>query len=213
MPAEKTLPVLSLLRRGHGVLVHRRRVRVLAALLGSWIPPNSRVLDIGCGDGAIGRLIAEHRPDIAIQGAEFSARPGCRIPCSAFDGSALPFAPGTFDVCLLTDVLHHTPDVRALLREAARASRRYVLVKDHARESAMDGIILRLMDWVGNRPHGVRLPYNYQSRAQWQEHFAACALREVNCTSRIPLYPPPFSWIFGRGLHFVALLEKLPAAP
>jgi SAM-dependent methyltransferase len=209
MASGQTQPFLSFLGRWHGLLVHQRRVRVLAGLLGSWIPASSRVLDIGCGDGAIGRLIAEGHPGVSVQGVEFSARSGCRIPCSAFDGSTLPFTADSFDVCMLTDVLHHTTDLRALLREAARASRRYVLIKDHARENALDGITLRVMDWVGNRPHGVQLTYGYQSRAQWQEHFAACGLREVDFTSCVPLYTVPFSWVFGRKLHFVSLLEKI----
>jgi hypothetical protein len=31
----------------------------------------------------------------------------------------------------------------------------------------------------------------------------------VNVTQKIPIYPAPFSWVFGRNLHFIALLRKL----
>jgi len=206
-PANPSSP-LTQIGRWHDVLVHQRRVRVLARMLAAWIPPSSKVLDIGCGDGTVGSLIAGFSPGISIEGVEVAARPSCRIPCREFDGSSLPCADGAFDLCVLVDVLHHTADVRSLLREAARASRRHVLIKDHLDENGLDRATLRLMDWVGNRPHGVVLPYNYQSRAEWQSHFAACGLREVNSTSNIPLYPAPFSWVFGRKLHFIALLEK-----
>ena len=64
------------------------------------------------------------------------------------------------------------------------------------------------MDWVGNRPHGVVLTYNYQSRNEWADHFSKCGLKEVNWTTQVPLYPPPFSLLVGRGLHFVSLLKK-----
>jgi hypothetical protein len=95
-----------------------------------------------------------------------------------------------------------------LLREAARVSNSLVLLKDHLGENFLDDATLRLMDWVGNRPHGVVLTYNYQSRKQWAEHFSNCGLTEVSWTTKVPLYPGPFSLVVGRGLHFVSLLKK-----
>jgi len=69
-------------------------------------------------------------------------------------------------------------------------------------------VTLRFMDWVGNRPHGVVLTYNYQSRRQWAEYFSRCGLAETTWTTRVPLYPLPVSLVAGRGLHFVSLLRK-----
>lgn len=170
------------------------------------------MLDVGCGDGTIGNLIKEQRPDLSIEGVEFAVRPVCRIPCRAFNGAQLPYPDGTFDGCLFVDVLHHADDVTILLREAARVSRSFVLVKDHLSEDAIDDVTLRFMDWVGNRPHGVRLPYNYQNRQAWIKHFADCELVESTWTTTIPLYPAPFSFVLGRGLHFIALLRKISEA-
>ncbi len=177
-------------------------------MLASQIPPRAAVLDIGCGDGTIGSLIAKLRPDVSIQGLEFLVRPECKIACRAFDGSSLPFPDGSFDVCLFVDVLHHTQDPAILLHEAVRVSRSFVLLKDHLDENIFDRMTLRFMDWVGNRPHGVVLTYNYQSRAKWEEHFSRCGLAETNWTTRVPLYPAPVSLLAGRGLHFVSLLKK-----
>jgi SAM-dependent methyltransferase len=200
---------LSWIARSHRALVFGRRARVLADALAPLIPAEVRsVLDIGCGDGTIAGLLAEHRPDLAIEGVEVIPRPSCRIPCRAFDGAQLPFPDRSFDVCLFVDVLHHTTDVTQLLREAARVSRSHVVLKDHLSESSFDDAILRGMDWVGNRPHGVTLTYNYQSFHQWQQHFAACGLRATQISTALPLYPFPFSQLFGRKLHFVAQLTK-----
>jgi hypothetical protein len=66
------------------------------------------------------------------------------------------------------------------------------------------------MDWIGNRPHGVVLPNNYQSRSQWDIYFADAHLSLRAWEDQVPLYPFPFSTIFGGKLHFVALLEKIP---
>lgn len=199
---------LTWISRFHHALVSPRRTRVLAHLLGARIPHGACVLDIGCGDGTVGSLIANVRPDLSIQGVEYVVRPNCKIACHPFDGSALPFPHGSFDVCLFVDVLHHTRDPIVLLREATRVTRSFLLLKDHLDENFLDDITLRFMDWVGNRPHGVPLTYNYQSRKQWAKYFSQCGLNEEGWTSNVPLYPWPFNLVVGRRLHFVALLRK-----
>ncbi len=207
-PLQSSL-LLNAVKYAHGAMVHHRRVRVLAQALAAQIPPNASVLDIGCGDGTLASLIAQQRPDISIKGVEVLPRPGCIIECHPFDGNTLPFPDNSVDVCMLVDVLHHTTDVRVLLNEAARVARSNVLLKDHLSENALDHATLRFMDWVGNCPHGVILPYNYQSRAQWHAHFAAANLAPVTFTTAIPLYPAPASLIVGRNLHFIAALQKM----
>ena len=57
------------------------------------------------------------------------------------------------------------------------------------------------MDWVGNAPHGVVLPYNYFSKQQWDEHFQRAGLKEKYFNKDVPLYPAPLSVIFARQLH------------
>ena len=200
---------LSWIARSHRALVFGRRARVLASALAPLIPAEAHtVLDIGCGDGTISSLLARRRPELAFEGVEVIPRPSCQIPCRAFDGAQLPFPDQSFDVCLFVDVLHHTADVTQLLREAARVTRSCVILKDHLSESSFDHATLRAMDWVGNRPHGVTLTYNYQSRSQWKQHFASCGLQATQLSTDLPLYPFPFSQLFGRNLHFVAQLTK-----
>lgn len=200
----------SWIRQWHRAFVHLRRTRVLAELFSVRIPSGASVLDIGCGDGVIDHRIAQARPDLSIQGVEYLVRPSCMIPCHPFDGSTLPFPDASFDVCLFIDVLHHTDHPLTLLREAARVARSAVLLKDHIDENWLDHLTLRFMDWVGNRPHGVALTYNYQSRKQWIDLLSQCKLKEESWTTDLPLYPWPFRLALGRGLHFVAVLKKSP---
>ena len=63
------------------------------------------------------------------------------------------------------------------------------------------------MDWIGNAPHGVRLPYNYLSLEKWQDIFVEANLEVEVFSKNIPLYPAPFSYVFGRGLHFIAVMR------
>src|SRR5271154_3073794 len=157
------LPGIEKLGKLHGRFVHQRRIAVLADRLAARLSPGCRLLDVGCGDGRLAALLREKTPGLVAQGVDILPRPGCAIDCQAFDGVHLPFSEDSFDVCLFVDVLHHALDPSAILRDACRVSRQFILIKDHLAETQLDHWTLRLMDWVGNRPHGVVLPYSYLS--------------------------------------------------
>jgi SAM-dependent methyltransferase len=194
----------------HSRLVLNRRVSVLAGHLAEFLPANARVLDIGCGDGMIDRLMLAERPDATIEGIDVLVQPETQIPVQAFDGSTIPCGDHSFDVALFVDVLHHTKDPLALLTEAVRVSPR-IVIKDHFRDGLFAGMALRFMDWVGNAHRGVALPYNYWTRRQWLEAFDMLGLHLETLRESLGLYPVPASWLFERGLHFIACLGRGPA--
>jgi hypothetical protein len=66
---------------------------------------------------------------------------------------------------------------------------------------------LRFMDYVGNSRHRVALPYNYLSKAEWNELHLLLDLKIAAQVNELGLYPRPFDFVFGAGLHFVALLH------
>lgn len=197
---------MSFFGRLHGAYVHTRRVRVLSQHLARFFPRNASVLDVGCGDGQLAARLIALRPDLTIHGLDVLARPRSAIPVRLFDGAEIPYERASVDVVLMVDVLHHTDDPTVLLREAARVARSAVLVKDHLREGLGARVTLRAMDWVGNARHGVRLPYNYWSRAQWASAFDKLGLVVERWESALGLYPKPAGWLFDRSLHFVGLL-------
>jgi SAM-dependent methyltransferase len=197
---------MSLLGRLHGGFVHTRRVTVLARHLARLLPPDAHVLDVGCGDGILAARLRELRPDIRIEGVDVLVRPHTAIPVRPFDGVRIPYGDRSIDVVLMVDVLHHTDDPTVLLRESARVARLEVLIKDHLREGFAARLTLRGMDWVGNARHGVRLPYTYLSRAEWDRAFDQSRLVVRRWESALHLYPRPASWVFDRSLHFIAAL-------
>lgn len=198
---------MSLLGDLHGEVVFQRRVRVLSAALSDLIPDAATVLDVGCGDGLIDRLIGERRPDLTISGVDVMVRPATHIPVEPFDGQTLPLGDGSLDVVMLVDVLHHADDPERLLGEALRVARAAVVVKDHTLDGVLAGPTLRFMDWVGNAPHGVALPYNYWPERRWREAFARLGVEPTVWIGRLKLYPPPASWLFDRSLQFIARLD------
>lgn len=198
---------MSLIGKVHARAVFGRRVRVLAEMLTALVPEGPlSLLDVGCGDGLITSRIAAARTDLTAEGIDVFVRPQTHIPVTAFDGHTLPFADRSIDVVQFVDVLHHTDDPMILLREAVRVARRAILIKDHCRDGFLAGPTLRFMDWVGNAPHGVRLPYNYWPEARWRQAFAELGTPIEEWIRRVPLYPWPASMLFQRGLHFIARL-------
>jgi len=197
---------MSLIESVHGGYVHERRISILSEWYSKLIPSNSSVLDVGCGDGRLARLIADKRPDISIQGIDVLRRGDAAIPIEAFDGKSIPYGEGSFDVVMFVDVLHHTNDPMILLHEAVRVARQAILVKDHLLEGAFAYSTLRFMDWVGNARHGVALPYHYWTSTQWERAFGNLGLVIQYWGSDLKLYPFPFDLVFERSLHFVALL-------
>lgn len=192
--------------QAHEKLVFNRRVRVLVDHIGALVPADAQMLDVGTGDGQIARMIGQQQAGTQVQGIDIMLRETTHIPVTLFDGATIPFADNSVDVVTFVDVLHHTDDPQRLISEAARVARSAVIIKDHLSETALDHATLRLMDWVGNAPHGVVLPYNYAPRADWDRWFDAAGLRVDRFDTAIPLYPAPASFVFGRKLHFIARL-------
>jgi hypothetical protein len=86
-------------------------------------------------------------------------------------------------------------------------SRRWLIVKDHVLSGLAAASRLRFMDYIGNAHHAVALPYNYLSAEEWNEVRQVLHIRVTEEVKELGLYPPPIDYVFGAGLHFVALWE------
>jgi len=190
------------------MFVFRRRVKVLSAELLCMISPGIKsILDIGCGDGTISKLIQDHNPLLNISGIDIMQRQDSLIPVELYDGKHIPYGDKSFDCCMFVDVLHHLNEQKEMLSECKRVSRRYILIKDHQYKTVVDFKLLKFMDQVGNKPYGVGLTYNYLKEVEWEMIFKESGLKLLHKKTAIPIYPFPFSMLFGRRLHFVCLLE------
>jgi SAM-dependent methyltransferase len=94
----------------------------------------ARVLEVGCGTGAISRRLAQVAGVAEVVGVDPStglldrARTlAAQVPHLSFreaDGRELPFEEGTFDVVVAHTVVSHVPEPERLVGEAARVVRR-----------------------------------------------------------------------------------------
>lgn len=135
---EVVVPVGAAVRRALGrfepVVIEAYRgmfldVNCVATTVLSVAPQAKRVLEIGCGDGAMAAALRRVRPDVELVGLD----PGMAEPGRMFEGNRagvtfraisttrlLAEEPARFDLVLLCDVLHHVAESgRAqVLREA-----------------------------------------------------------------------------------------------
>ncbi len=109
---------------------YRRRVRTVL----EWLEPAAGdvILDAGCGRGfypafvraVSGARIVGCELELAHLAVARRALRGARdIHLVRADLGALPFAPGSFDSAILSEVLEHVPDDVAVLRQLAAAVR------------------------------------------------------------------------------------------
>ena len=191
----------------HDAAIFQRRVRVLSQCLAAEFGASGSVLDLGCGDGSLACAIMARTPGLRFRGIDVLIRPRTAIPVELFDGVTIPAADQSYDWVTIVDVLHHTDNPGRLVSEAARVARKGVVIKDHLREGFAARETLRLMDWVGNKGHDVRLPYNYLSRKEWDALFRKVGVAPLTWRTSLSLYPFPATLLFDRGLHFIATLR------
>lgn len=199
----------SLVQPLHQGMIADRRTRVISSWIAELLPSESLTgLDVGCGDGAITACVQQLRSDVVFKGVDVLVREQTSIPVTEFDGVTLPFSNDSFDFCLLIDVIHHTNEQQELIRECLRVSKKFVIVKDHLCNTGFDQVRLKFMDWVGNKSHGVHLPYNYLSSNGWRQLYEQSGAKPEKTFDKLALYPAFASWLFDGTLHFISKIVK-----
>jgi methionine biosynthesis protein MetW len=103
--------------------------RDLHAVIAQLVPPGSRVLDLGCGDGSLLAHLRDHRQctgyGIEIDDAQVlqCAKRGVNVIQLNLEEGLNLFEDNSFDVVLQLDTLQHLRNTEAMLRETARVGR------------------------------------------------------------------------------------------
>jgi len=98
---------------------------------GAPLAPGTRLLEVGCGVGAVLAVLGREYPGVRLSGVDIEqrqldfarghlARAGVEATLTRADALALPFADESFDHVWMMWFLEHVPDPPAALREARR---------------------------------------------------------------------------------------------
>lgn len=188
--------------------VYESRLRALVEAIAPALPENARVLDVGCGNGRLGRALMDARPDIKVEGLERYPRDGAAIPVKGYDGRSMPFSDDEFDAVIAADVLHHEEDPHRLLGECVRVSRNLVILKDHCVRGPLAQQRIAFIDWAANAPYGVKCLYRYNTLDQWRAWLRQHRLAPQTELTAMHLYPPGLNLLFGRKLQYMVIARR-----
>jgi SAM-dependent methyltransferase len=182
----------------HKKISHSKRVGILSTIFVETIQSLNkekkiiRLLDVGCGDMTIAKSISSKYEKIKFTCIDIYPNIENWDNYFEFDGKRIPFEDKSFDIVLLSDVLHHDFDnIRNLLTEAKRVSD-YVLIKDHFEYGLWSRKILQLADFIGNYGYGVSIPKRYFSKQSFNDLLYECKMNEVEQRCPIQLYNNSF---------------------
>lgn len=126
------------------------------------VPPGSRVLDLGCGDGALLALLQSTRGctgyGVEIDDAKVLAcmKRGVNVLQLNLEDGLTMFGDDAFDVVLQIDTLQHLRNAETMLRETARVGRLGVVAFPNFAHWANRLHVLR-----GRMPVTKRLPFEW----------------------------------------------------
>ncbi len=134
----------------------------LLRVLAEWVPMGSRVLDLGCGDGALLELLQNERGCTGY-GVELDdanvlacARRGVEVLQLNLDQGLTLFGDQSFDVVLQIDTLQHLRNAETMLRETARVGRIGIVAFPNFAHWPNRWSVMR-----GRMPVTRRLPYQW----------------------------------------------------
>ncbi len=200
--------IKSIFGKLHHNFIFKRRLNALCDSIYEHIDPGT-VLDVGSGNGMIGSKLMEIREDIKVHGIDVQIRQNSAIETKKYDGKIIPYGDNSFSTVILIDVLHHIDDYQQVVSECLRVSKGKVIIKDHFSENKIDENLLKILDWGGNKPHDVVLPYNFFSRSSWGDMLINNNAIESFRQESVPkMYPWPFQRILGSGIQFISVIES-----
>jgi methionine biosynthesis protein MetW len=138
-------------------------MRIDQKIIEGWVKSNSRILDLGCGDGTLLHYLAEHKNvrgyglEISPQGIEACVRKGVNVIEQNLDAGLKNFDDDSFDAVIISQTLQTMRYPKVLLTEMARIGRECIVtIPNFGHWRARAQLLFR-----GRMPVSDLLPYEW----------------------------------------------------
>ncbi|MBI3980796.1 methyltransferase domain-containing protein [Candidatus Microgenomates bacterium] len=167
--------------------IHAKRLRKIFYTpvrgLDEYLKPGLKVLDLGSGTGLRAEEIANYYK-VKVTLCDIDDFNRTNLPLKIFDGKNLPFPDKSFDVVLISFVLHHTDHPVELLKEAKRVAVKNVIIyEDNKKDMASDFFTMmhgRSYNWF----HKIKSSCTFYSKEEWERIFAKLGYKIVVSLTR-----------------------------
>lgn len=149
----------------------------MAREISNVIPANSRVLDVGCGNGFIAHHLTA-TSGASVLGIDMEATTDAPIDYRQFDGKHFPIPDSSAEAVLFCYVLHHAQNVDCVMNELRRVltDRGVVVIYEDIPEARWD----RFFCWAHNLKWRNRTgPCTFRSETQWRSLFNSAGFEIV----------------------------------
>jgi len=130
--------------------VYQRAAKKMCLECQDFIEKGSRILDLGCGPGIVGKNFKDFFQAKVI-GVDIKDKRIANIPFKIIDGKSLPFKENEFDICLISYVLHHLENPERILKEAKRVSKGKIIIFEDLPENFLSKLICQLHGFTFNK--------------------------------------------------------------
>ena len=144
----------------------------------SFIRKGSKILDLGCGCGIVGKTFQDffQAEIIGVDVKDYRILP---LPFQIYDGFHVPFPDGSFDVVLINYVLHHSEDPIALLKEAKSATRDKIIIFEDLSEGFLSKLICKIHGSSFDKFFGNPAKTSFKTESEWEKIFKELGLNAI----------------------------------
>lgn len=169
-------------------ITSKYRAKFIISAYEGWIKENSKVIDIGCGNGVVSNELKK-RLKIQLVGCDTLDYLTKKIPFKLMkEENSLPFKNQEFDTAMFNDVLHHIPYAiqEQLIMDALRVTKQVLIFE------VQPTIIGKAADYLINKIHNpaMNIPFTFRSISQWGKTFTKHKFKYETQLVKTPLFYP-----------------------
>lgn len=142
-----------------------------------FIEKGSKILDLGCGSGIAAKNFQDFFQTKVI-GVDIKDRRIFPILFEKINGKTLPFPDCSFDIVLISYVLHHSQNPTLLLKEAKRVSKRVIVYEDLP-EGILSKIYCKFHGLTFNKFFQKDNAASFKTAKEWKEIFEKIGLSVI----------------------------------